>query len=173
MILGKITVLIESMIAWKTNHGEPPGGALFSRWRGLLLAGSLAQNRSEGPSVEAYLGYQASLADSGAQISSIPPDVCEKLGIEPEDYLPTEMEITGASKNPLAIQGVILARVQVGRLTTYQMMYVIDNHVGPILSRKALTDLAILPKDFPCQQRIPRLRRPFADFTGEAVAFLY
>ena len=170
MILGKITVLIESMIAWKINHGEPPGGALFSRWRGLLLAGSLAQNRSEGPSVEAYLGYQASLADSGAQISSISPDVCEKLGIEPEDYLPTEMEITGASKNPLAIQGVILARVQVGRLTTYQMMYVIDNHVGPILSRKALTDLAILPKDFPCQRQVPRLRRPFLDFTGEAVA---
>ena len=93
MILGKITVLVESMIAWKINHGEPPGGALFSQWRSLLQAGALAQNGLEGPSLEAYLGYRASLADSGAQISSISPDVCEKLGVEPGDYLPTEMEI--------------------------------------------------------------------------------
>ena len=157
MILGKITVLIESMIAWKINHGEHP-------------AGTLAQISSAGPSVETYLGYQASLADSGAQISSLSPDVCEKLGLEPEDYLPTEMEISGASGSPLPIQGVILARVQVGRMTTNQAMYVIDNPIGPVLSKKALIDLGIIPKDFPYQRQVRELRRPFVDSTGEAAA---
>ena len=97
MILGKITVLLDLMIAWKINHGEPPEGAHFSRWRGLLLAGALAQDGSGGPSVETYLHYQASLADSGAQSSSVSSNVCEELGLEPVDYLPTKMEIGGAS----------------------------------------------------------------------------
>ena len=68
------------------------------------------------------MGYQASLADSGAQTSSIPSGICEKLGLEPEDYLPTEMTVNGASGDPLDIQGAILARIQVGRMTTNQAM---------------------------------------------------
>ena len=99
--------------------------------------------------MQTYMGYEASLADSGAQTSSVSPDVCQKLGLEPEDYLHTEMEIDGASGNPLPIQGAILATVQVGWMTTNQVMYVIDNPIGPVLSKRALMDLGIIPKDFP------------------------
>ena len=68
IMLGRITVLIESMIAWKIEHGLHPVGTLFSRWRGLLPAGARAQTSlTGGASVETYMGYQASLTDSGAQ----------------------------------------------------------------------------------------------------------
>ena len=114
--------------------------------------------------MEVYMGYQASLADSGPQTSSITSNVCRKLGLEPEDYLPTEMSISGASGDPLAVRGAILARVQVGRAITHQMMYVIDNPVGPVLSKGALIDLGIIPKDFPYQQQAP------VDLVGEDAA---
>ena len=155
MVLGRITVLSGLMTEWKSRLDKHSAAAL-------------TRTNSGGSSVETYLDCQASLADSGAQVSSLPPDVCEKLGLGPEDYLPTKMEITGAPENPLAIQGVILASVQVGHKTTNQAMYVADNPIGPILSRKALIDLGILPKDFPCQQQDHRPRRPFADSTGKA-----
>ena len=119
MMLAKITVLIKSMIAWKVKHGHRPVGTLFSRWRGLLPVGARAHTGLTGaPSVQTYMGYEASLADSGAQTSSVSPDVCQKLGLEPEDYLPTKMKIDGASGNPLPILGAILATVQVGWATT-------------------------------------------------------
>ena len=134
MMLGKITVLIKSMGAWKIKHGVHPVGTLFTRWERLLPPGTYVQDSSGGPSVEAYMGYQASLADSGAQMSSVSSDVCEKLGLEPEDYLPTEMAINGASGNPLDAKGAILAKVQVGRMATNQVIYVVDNPIGSVLS---------------------------------------
>ena len=80
MMLGKITVLIESMIAWKIKQGLHPVGTLLSGWRGLLAAGARAQpSLTGGASVEVYMGYQASLANSGAQTSSITSDVCQNL----------------------------------------------------------------------------------------------
>ena len=82
------------------------------------------------------------------------------------------MEISGASGTELDIQGVILARVQVGRMTTNQVMYVTSNPIGTVLSKKALIDLGIISKDFPYQQQVPvdgGLRRPF-DPTVEAEA---
>ena len=121
--------------------------------------------------METYMGYQASLADSGAQTSGISSDVCERLGLEPEDYLPTEMTINGATGDPLDIEGVILARVQVGRMTTSQVMYVTNNPIGTVLSKKALIDLGIISKDFPYQQQAPvggGLRRPFSTMEAEA-----
>ena len=48
----------------------------------------------------------------------------------------------------------------------------INNPVGPVLSKKALIDLGIISKDFPYQQQVPvdgELRRP-ADSMGEAEA---
>ena len=59
MMLGKITVLIKSMGAWKIKHGVHPVGTLFTRWERLLPPGTYVQDSSGGPSVETYMGYQA------------------------------------------------------------------------------------------------------------------
>ena len=52
------------------------------------------------------------------------------------------------------------------------MMYVVDNPIGSVLSRNAMIDLGIIPKNFPYQQQVParkELRRSF-DSTVEAEA---
>ena len=49
-------------------------------------------------------------------------------------------------------------------MTTNPMMYVIDNPVWPVLSKGALIDLGIIPKDFPYRQQVS------ADSMGEDAA---
>ena len=119
-----------------------------------------------------YTGYEASLADTGARTSSVSSDVCGKLGLEHDDHLPTEMIVNGATGHPLDMKGAILAKIQVGQVSTCQMMYIADNTIGSVLSRKALIDSGIISKNFPYQQQIPaheELRRSF-DSTMESEA---
>ena len=133
LVKAKIMVLYDAMKAWRSSVGlETPGAKNYTK---------------NSPEIRAE--FEQSLADSGAQTSSIPVSICEKLGVDDSDYLPTEMNITGASGKGLDVAGAIMVRVTVGAAVSNQLMYIINNPVGPVLSRKALTDLGIIDKDFP------------------------
>ena len=97
------------------------------------------------------------MADTGAQTRSVMSECCRKLGLKPEDYLPTEVGVTGASGGQCDVKGCILAAITVGIRTTHQIMYVIDNDVGNVLSREALIILGIINVDFPKPLATPTL----------------
>ena len=75
------------------------------------------------------------------------------MGVTSDEYLPTEIALKGASGILLPIKGCIMARITIGRKVTHQIMYVLKNPTGSVLSREALIDLGVIPADFPKQMQ--------------------
>lgn len=89
------------------------------------------------------------LADTGAQTCSVTEDLCLTMGIGRSDFLPTGMNITGATGASLDVLGCVLLKIWTETGSTHQVAYVVDNTAGNVISREALIELGIIHKNFP------------------------
>lgn len=62
------------------------------------------------------------LADSGAMLCSVKKSTIERMGLNMDDTIPTEMRLHGASGGLVDIDGAIMAKVMVGEFTTRQII---------------------------------------------------
>ena len=145
MIKTKISVLHDAMSSWKCRVG-------LQDWDTRI------PNKTARHLVPIVSYYEDNMADSGAQVCSITPADTVKLGLKPEDFLPTSMKIYGVGEDKTKkdkekgrgiVLGCILTEIFVGKRSTRQVMYVMDSPIGTILSREALIELNIISKNFP------------------------
>ena len=76
------------------------------------------------------------LADTGAQTCVSDTSVLNTLGISVDSLLPTRHKLISATKNQLAVNGVIMAKFENGSHSSNQLLYICDNISGLYLSEK-------------------------------------
>ena len=62
------------------------------------------------------------LADSGAMLCSVKKSTIERMGLNMDNTIPTEMRLRGASGSLVDIDGAIMAKIMVGEFTTRQII---------------------------------------------------
>ena len=106
-------------------------------------------NRSPGQS--GNITYDiSSLADTGAQICTAGSDLLSTLKIDKDFLVSTGMSVTGITNSPVTVLGALFLEVSSNGRSTRQIVYIASGARSLILSEKALKDLGVLPKDFPC-----------------------
>ena len=89
------------------------------------------------------------MADTGAQTVIPGPEVMTLLGV-PQSYLvQTRQKIIGITNNTLYVLGALLVRISAYDRDTWQIVYVCKNTKVIYLSQSALTDVVVIPEDFP------------------------
>ena len=76
------------------------------------------------------------LADTGAQTCVSNTSVLNTLGISVDSLLPTRHKLISATKNQLAVNGVIMVKFENGSHLSNQLLYICDNISGLYLSEK-------------------------------------
>ena len=137
-INAKISPMREAMESWKLEKG------LIGSIKALTKQNDVKRISEKFEGI-----VDPSLVDTGAQLCSITKKSAARLGFTKEDLLPTEMKIRGASGKFLNLEGCLLAKIQFGNATSYQVMYVVDTPSGSVLSREALMDLGLISRSFP------------------------
>ena len=108
--------------------------------------------------------------DTGADVSVIPTQLFESLKID--TMQPTEAKLTGASSQPLAVQGKFEANLQHKAKSSKQTVYVVSSLSKPLLGKPAIESLNlisrvdIVDKDS-CKANYPELFTGLGLMTGE------
>ena len=131
---AKMTIMFDAMRNWKEGKNI--------KTKAKTTAQSL---------IEKFGHSSNHLADSGAQTYSVPMEKCRAMGANEEDLIPTSLRIRGASGAFLDVLGVIMAKIEIGKKVTRQLIYVISKADRCVLSREALIELGIISKTFPEQ----------------------
>ena len=88
------------------------------------------------------------LADTGPLTCVSDTSVLNTLGISVDSLLPTRHKLISATKNQLAVNGVIMVKFENGSHSSNQLLYICDIS-GLYLSGKAQIDLKMIPPSYP------------------------
>ena len=92
-------------------------------------------------------------ADSGAQVTTCNVDKLSLLGLRRKDLLSTAVGLECANKEDANVLGVFIGKVvakdESGNIITVQSLVYVMKHDGDLLSREVLTQLGVLPPEFP------------------------
>ena len=89
------------------------------------------------------------LPDTGANVSCISPSTLKLLGLSTNDLEKEEREPSSADGTTLKVVGRISLKVKFGRFFTTEPFFVVAKLRRPILSRKCLKRLHLIPQNFP------------------------
>ena len=96
-----------------------------------------------------HSGLVLCLAATGAQTCVSDTSVLNTLGISVDSLLPTRHKLISATKNQLAVNGVIMVKFENKSHPSNQLLYIFDNISGLYLSEKAQIDLKMIPSSYP------------------------
>ena len=77
-------------------------------------------------------------------------DLLSALGIDVSFLVLTGMSVSGITNSPVNVLGALFLEVSSNGRYTRQLVYVASEARSLILSEKALKDLGVIPKNFPC-----------------------
>lgn len=101
--------------------------------------------------------FSTPVADSGCQSTTIPLKTAYNLGLRQCDFIPCRMKMNGAGQHDLGVLGAVVLSITAkdemgGTKSTKQLAYICNKVSRMYLSKAALRELNILPKNFPIPQ---------------------
>ena len=95
-----------------------------------------------------------SVADTGATVVCGGTDMMQDLGLNMSELLPTSTTLFTADKKNLTVLGAVPVNISAvcensGTVPTKEILYVVEELTSVFLSKDALSNMGIIPKDFP------------------------
>ena len=139
----------EALICPLANTGEPDGGV---SWEIHM------------PGVNGQIHFKI---DTGADVTVIPEEELEKLGLDHKDICPTTKKLFGPGKQRLKCLGYVKTRFTWGDITDVQIVYICRGIKRALLGKPAIRRLKIVELNLMLPYRVFNLRITEGFWVGE------